>query len=158
MSFLQSRTSACCLFCYTSNRETNEFFILGTVKPAHLINYIIPAMASTRGKPLFNCFRAHVHASTRCLLSKKALFQQPLRKDGPGWPSGWATPTRSRSGCLHYSVYSMIMPHQTLSKYLAHHISATTVTKGATWNSIIPVSSFKFSICGTTRDQGLFLQ
>lgn len=85
-------------------------FILGTVKPAHLTNYIIPAMASTRGKLLFNCFRAHVHASTRCLLSKEAPFQQPLCNDGPGWPSGWATPTRSRSGCLHYSVYPMIRP------------------------------------------------
>ncbi len=64
--------------------QSKRVFIL--VKPAHLINFIIPAMASTRGKPLFNCFRAHVHASTRCLLSKEAPFQQPLRN---GWP--WAT-------------------------------------------------------------------
>ncbi len=46
-------------------------------------------MASTRGRPLFNCFRAHVHACTRCL-SKVAPFQQPFMEanlnvqGGPG--------------------------------------------------------------------------
>jgi hypothetical protein len=62
--------------------RSKRVFILGTVKPAHLINYIIPAKALTRGKPLFTCFRAHVPASTRCLLSKEAHFQQPFR-NGP---------------------------------------------------------------------------
>ena len=70
-----------------------RIFILGTVltfKPAHVFNYIIPAMASTRGCLLFNCFRAHVHASTRWLQSKEVPFrvQQPLR-NVPVWP--WAT-------------------------------------------------------------------
>ena len=54
-------------------------------------------MASTRGRPLFNCFRAQVHACTRCLQSKVAPFQQPFMEanvkgghgplagsDGPG--------------------------------------------------------------------------
>jgi hypothetical protein len=45
-------------------------------------------MTSTRSKPLFNCFRAHVHASTRCRQSKEARFQQPFMeanvKGGPG--------------------------------------------------------------------------
>ena len=53
-------------------------------------------MASTRGKLLFNCFRAHVHASTRCLLSKEAPFLDHLERldsglracaaGGPGGP------------------------------------------------------------------------
>jgi hypothetical protein len=63
--------------------RSKRVFMLGTVKPAHLINYIISAMASTRSKPLFNYFRAHVHASMRCLLSKEAPFQQPLRNGRP---------------------------------------------------------------------------
>ena len=69
--------------------QTNFYFGHG-FKPAHVFNYIIPAMASTRGCLLFNCFRAHVHASTRCLQSKEVPFrvQQPLR-NVPVWP--WAT-------------------------------------------------------------------
>ncbi len=133
---------------------SKRVFILGTVKQAHLINYIIPAMVSTRSKPLFNCFRAHVHASTRCLLSKKAPFQQQLRN---GWP--WTTPSHWLS--LQSSTLFCVsndQAHQTRSKYLAPHISAATVTEVATWNSIIQVSSFKFWVCWHHPRPGPFLQ
>ncbi len=88
-------------------------------------------MESTRGKPLFNCLRAHVHVSTRCLRSNKAPFQQQLLNDGA---------VALRLG--HSDSESLRLPtlfcvsddqaHQTLSNYLAPLISASTVTKGAT--------------------------
>ena len=72
----------------TSNTKPTSFYFGQFMKPAHVINYIIPAMAPTRGRPLFNCFRAQVHACTRCLQSKVAPFQQPFMeanvKGGPG--------------------------------------------------------------------------
>jgi hypothetical protein len=71
--------------------KDNEFLFwarFSFMKPAHVINYIIPAMASTRGRPLFNCYSAQVHACTRCLQSKVAPCQQPFIeanvKGGPG--------------------------------------------------------------------------
>ena len=81
----------------TSNTKPTSFYFGQFMKPAHVINYIIPAMAPTRGRPFFNCFRAQVHACTRCLQSKVAPFQQPFMEanvkgghgplagsDGPG--------------------------------------------------------------------------
>jgi hypothetical protein len=141
--------------------RSKRVFILGTVKPAHLFYYIIPAMASTRGKLLFNCFRAHVHASTRCLLSKEAPFQQPLCNDGPGWPSGWATPTRSCSGCLHYFVYPMIRPPDSEQVSCTSYICYHCYERG---NLKFNNSSFKFQVLPVTRSMlhhprpGQFLQ
>jgi hypothetical protein len=88
---------------------------------AHVINYIIPAKVSTRGRPFFNYFRAQVHASKRCLQSKVAPFQQPFIEanvrggpgpfagsDGPGCDAAalhaipCIRPTRLEGSVLHF--------------------------------------------------------
>ena len=94
--------------------RSKRVFILGTGKPAHLINYIIPAMESTRSKLLVNCFRAHVHASTRCLLSicqRKPPSSSRYVMGGLGPLADSDRPWRN-TACNHphYSVYPMIRP------------------------------------------------
>ena len=76
----------------TSHKKPTSFYFGQFMKPAHVINYIIPAMAPTRGRPLFNCFRAQVHACTRCLQSKVVPFQQAfMEANVKGGPGAWAT-------------------------------------------------------------------
>ena len=72
----------------TSNTKPTSFYFGQFMRPVHVIYHIIPAMAPTRSRPLFKCFRAQVHDCKRCLQSKVAPFQQPFMeanvKGGPG--------------------------------------------------------------------------
>ena len=88
-------------------------------------------MASTRGKSLFNCFRAHVHASTRCLQSKVAPFQQPFMeanvKGGPGPLADSNGPGSRSRWCSCIPCYSVHQAHQTRSQlsYIFCHCHAS---------------------------------
>ena len=83
-------------------------------------------MASTRGKSLFNCFRAHVHASTRCLQSKVAPFQQPFMeanvKGGPG-PLADSNGPGCDAAAFHASAIQCIRPTRLEASC---HISSAT--------------------------------
>ena len=117
----------------TSNTKPTSFYFGQFMKPAHVINYIIPAMAPTRGRPLFNCFRAQVHACTRCLQSKVAPFQQPFMeanvKGGHGPLTGSDGPgcDADGPGCDGLILPGTYQAHQTRSQCLAPHIYTATV-------------------------------
>ena len=109
----------------TSNTKPTSFYFGQFMKPAHVINYIIPAMASTRGRPLFNCFRAQVHACTRCLQSKVAPFQQPFMEANVKVVALGHSPAQMGPGVMQLP--GTYQAHQTRSQCLAPHIYTATV-------------------------------
>ena len=81
--------------------RSKRVIIFGTVKPAHVMKYIINATVLTQGKPLFKCFRAHVHASTRCLrppCSNGYVMGGPGPLADSSWHSGWQIGPGTQAG------------------------------------------------------------
>ena len=90
--------------------RSKRVFILGTVKPAHLINYIIPAMASTRCKPFLivlglTCTQARDVCSQRRPPSSSCYVI-----GGPGPLALRVAEAACNHWHPHYSVYPMIRP------------------------------------------------
>ncbi len=117
---------------------------MGTVKLAHLINYIIPPMVSTRGKPHLivlglTCTQARDVCSQRRSPSSSRYIMM-----GPGGPG----PLRlgvAQAACNHphYSVYPMIRPPDSEQVACTSYICCHCHERG---NLKCNNSSFKFQV------------
>ena len=101
-------------------------FILGTVRPAHLINFIIPAMASTRAARRFL-----IVLGLTCTQARDVCYQRrPPSSNryvtvmgGPGRPLADSDQPGRNTACNHphYSVYPIIRPAR-LGASILHRI------------------------------------